>query len=238
MHVVAINTDPEKGRGIINVLLAPLLEGMRASGASVELYYSRDLQIFPCCGNLNCTVRTPGKCMAYDDMRWLREKIGRADVLVLASPLYFNGFTGRAGATPSMRLLLDRLVPGTHVSADVPYEHAVHVTREPTSLGRVVLVSGCGFWEIDGFDPVLTHLKAFCCNTFPELAGCITGPRGARVRGSLQEGASESEIIAIARTSGQEMVRDYTPRVVVACDGRAEESWCRREWNGEILYKY
>jgi multimeric flavodoxin WrbA len=243
MRVVAINTDPEKDWGVINILLAPLLEGMKESGAGVDLYYSRDLLIFPCCGNINCTVATPGKCMAYDDMRWLRGKIGQADVLVLASPLYFNGFTGPAGATPSLKLLLDRLAPGAHLSADMPYGHAIHTTREPTNLGRVVLVSGRGFWEIDGLNPVLTHLKAFCYNTFPELAGCITGPLGAHVRGELQEGASESEIIAIARAAGREMVRDYKPRAVsamaeVACDGRAEKSWSRRDWGGEILYKY
>jgi hypothetical protein len=240
---VAINTDPEKDWGVINILLAPLLEGMKESGAGVELYYSRDLLIFPCCGNLNCTVQTPGQCMAYDDMRWLRSKIGQADVLVLASPLYFNGFTGRAGATPSLKLLLDRLVPGAPVSADMPYEHAIHTTREPVNLRKVLIVSGCGFWEIDGFNPVLTHLKAFCYNTFPELAGCITGPLGAHVRGELREGASESEIIAIARAAGRGLVRDYISgaapaRAEVACDGRAETSWSRRDWNGEILYKY
>jgi multimeric flavodoxin WrbA len=243
MHIVAINTDPEKDWGVNNILLAPLLEGMKESGAGVELYYSRDLLIFPCCGNLNCTIRTPGKCMAYDDMRWLREKIGRADALVLASPLYFNGFTGHAGATPSLKLLLDRLVSGAQAATDMPYEHALHTTREPTNLSRVVLVSGCGFWEIDGFNPVLTHLKAFCYNTFPELAGCITGPLGAHVRGELREGVSESEIIAIARAAGRELVRDYRSRIVparaeVACDGRPEASWSRREWGGEILYKY
>lgn len=243
MHVVAINTDPEKDWSVIGILLAPLLEGMREAGASVELYYSRDLLIFPCCGNLNCTVKTPGKCMPHDDMRWLRGKIGRADVLVLASPLYFNGFTGRAGATGSMRLLQDRLVPGAPASADMSYEHAIHTTREPTNLGRVLLVSGCGFWELDGFNPVLTHLKAFCCNTFPELAGCIDGPRGARVLGVLREGAPESEIIAVARATGREVVRDHRSRAVppgvgVACDGRALSSWSRRDWSGEILYKY
>ena len=38
---------------------------------------ARDLLIFPCCGNMNCTVRTPGQCMAWDDMRWLRPGVDR-----------------------------------------------------------------------------------------------------------------------------------------------------------------
>jgi NAD(P)H-dependent FMN reductase len=241
MHVVAINTDPEKDWGVINILLAPLLEGLREAGASVELYYSRDLLIFPCCGNLNCTVATPGKCMAYDDMRWLREKIGQADVLVLASPQYFNGFTGQAGATGSTKLLLDRLARSRDL-CDKSYEHAIHTTREPVSLGKVVVVSGCGFVEIDEFYPVLTHLKAFCYNTFPELAGCITGDHPVKVR-DIPQNASATELMAIARAAGRELMKNFhrpsaraTPPV--ACDGGKAATGTARVWEAVTLFEY
>jgi multimeric flavodoxin WrbA len=251
VKVLAINTSPEKDYGAIALLLDPFLEGMREAGADVVLYYSRDLLIFPCCGNLNCTVRTPGQCMACDDMRWLRHEIGQADVLVLASPLYFNGFTGPAGATGPMKRLLDRLAPGTHLPGDSPYLHAIHTTREQVNLRKVVIVSGCGFWEIDDFYPVLTHLKALCYNSFPELAGCITGTMGASVRGALPESVSDGEIIATARAAGRELVMDYQrlaslPRAMVACDGTGETATAKpaartsgswREWGGEILFE-
>ncbi len=141
-----------------------------------------------------------------------------------------------------MKLLQDRLSRGSDLCGE-PYEHAIHTTREHVNLRKVVIVSGCGFWEIDDFYPVLTHLKAFCYNTFPELAGCITGPGSTCVRGALQEGASESEIITVARAAGRELVRDYKSRPLsamagAACDGRAGTTWGRREWSGEILYKY
>jgi multimeric flavodoxin WrbA len=240
MHVVAINTDPEKDWGVINTRLAPLLGGMREAGADVELYYSRDLLIFPCCGNLNCTIRTPGKCMAYDDMRWLRGKIGLADVLILASPLYFNGFTGQAGATKSTKLLLDRLAQGRDFCSEEPHEHAIHTTRETVNLRKVVVVSGCGFVEIDEFHPVLTHLKAFCYNTFPELAGCITGPHRVKV-GDIPQNASATELIQTARTAGRELVNDFRDSLAsappaVACDGGKEAM--RREWEPVMLFEY
>jgi hypothetical protein len=241
MHVVAINTDPEKDKGVVNILLAPLLEGMRESGADVELYYSRDLLIFPCCGNLNCTVRTPGKCMACDDMIWLREKIGRADVLVLASPLYFNGFTGQAGATESTKLLQERLSRGGDL-CDEPYEHAIHTTREHVNLRKVVIVSGCGFWEIDDFYPVLTHLKAFCYNTFPELAGCITGRHPVKVR-DIPQNASTADLIIIARAAGRELTKHFRgPKApampAMECDGGKETPGTQREWEPVILFEY
>lgn len=250
MKVVAINTSPEKDKGRVAVLLDPFLEGMREAGADVELYYSRELLIFPCCGNLNCTIRTPGQCMAYDDMRWLRPKIGQADVLVLASPLYFNGATGPDGDTESLKLLRGRLVPGGDLRGDLPYEHAVHTSREQVNLCKVVVVSGCGFWEIDDFYPVLTHLKAFCYNTFPELVGCINEPRGATLRGRLPAGSSGRDIAEAARTAGHEVVQSLpahagTAQPQMACDGKAAApggvpplkaagGW--REWDTVILF--
>jgi multimeric flavodoxin WrbA len=146
--------------------------------------------------------------MARDDMRWLRPKIGQADVLVLASPLYFNGLTGEAGITEPMKRLQEQLAIARHFY-DRPYEHAVHTTSEPVNLRKVVIVSGCGFQEIDDFYPVLTHLKALCYNTFPELAGCISGPVRSRVRGALRESASKVEIVRVAREAGRNLVKDH-----------------------------
>lgn len=208
MKVIAINTSQDKGHSGIARLLDPFLEGMKEAGADVEIYYSRDLVIFPCCGNLNCTIKTPGNCMAYDDMRWLRQKIGQADVLVLASPLYFNGLIGPEGATPSMKSLLSRLVPGESPSADEPYEHAVHTRKEPVNLRKIVFVSGCGFWEIDDFYPVLTHIKALCYNTFPEFAGNIDTIRGVLLSGALDTGVSDRDTLELARASGRQIVQD------------------------------
>lgn len=202
---LAINTSPDKNNGVVARLLDPFLEGMKSAGFQVELYYARDLVIFPCCGNLNCTVRTPGNCMAYDDMRWLRQKIGQADVLILASPLYFNGIVGPEGATVSLKSLLSRLVPVNQAPLEVPYEHAVHTTREAVSLRKVVIASGCGFWEIGDFYPVLTHIKALCYNTFPDFAGNITGESGVLLRGALENGTSDIDIREVSRKAGIEL---------------------------------
>ncbi len=208
MTVLAINTCPQKDHGDVAALLDPFLEGMKEAGAGIELHYARDLTIFPCCGNLNCTIRTPGNCMAYDDMRWLRQNIGQADVLVLASPLYFNGVVGPEGATSSLKSLLARLVPGSQPSNDTPYEHAVHTTKESVSLRKVIFVSGCGFWEIDNFYPVLTHIKSLCHNTFPEFAGNIGDGHGVILNGAIRSGASMEDIAATARSAGRRLITD------------------------------
>lgn len=38
---------------------------------------------------------------------------------------------------------------------------------------KMVLVSNCGFWEMDNFDPLLVHLKALCRNAEAEFVGAL-----------------------------------------------------------------
>jgi len=223
LSVLAINTCPKKEKGDVARLIDPYLEGIKSAGADTELYYARDLTIFPCCGNLNCTIRTPGVCMAYDDMRWLRPKIGRADALILASPLYFDGTIGPDGATPSLKSLLFRLTPGKRPPTEAPCGHGVRTMREAVNLRRVVLVSGCGFWEIEDFYPVLTHIKALCHNTFPDFAGNIVGDHGVLLRGAMEDGMSWNDVREIARKAGIGLAKEGSATAEKGLERRAKD---------------
>ena len=50
MHVMAINGSPRKEKSSPYHILGPLLEGMRAAGATTELVHLGHLQIKPCLG--------------------------------------------------------------------------------------------------------------------------------------------------------------------------------------------
>lgn len=233
MKVLAIDSSPRDG--IMSKLLDPYIEGIRASGAEVEVYHGRDLVVYPCCGNLNCTISTPGKCMAYDDMRWLRPRIGQSDALVLASPLYFDGVVGQD--TPAMRSIKAKLVTDMRPVADHVYEHAVHTVREAVRLRKVVLVSGCGFWEVDGLDPVLTHIKAFCTNSYPGFEGNLPEPRGAILRGVLKEGASGSDIAKVAHEAGRQLVVNGKKKMLPGAMPAVMPT-VKFEWKNQILYQF
>ena len=68
MHVMAINGSPRKEKSSTYHILSPLLEGMRAAGATTELVNLGHLQIRSCLGCFLCWVKTPGKCVQEDDM--------------------------------------------------------------------------------------------------------------------------------------------------------------------------
>lgn len=202
MQVLAINSSPKMERGNTALILNPFLEGMREAGAKVELLYTRKLRINPCRGDLICCLKTPGKCWQKDDMQMLLPKLREADILVLATPVYCYGVTG------PMKNLLDRRFPLGQPFFELRDGHCHHSLREGTKSSKVVLVSNCGFWEMDNFDPLLVHIRAICKNAAMEFAGALLRPQGEALRPLLQMGVPLNDIFEAAKKAGLQLVQD------------------------------
>jgi multimeric flavodoxin WrbA len=212
MKVIAINSSPNMSKGNTALVLDPFLQGMRKAGAEVELFYTKKLNINPCQGDLNCWLKTPGKCFQQDDMRMLLPKIAEADVLVLATPVYVDGVTG------PMKNLLDRILPLWQPSFELRGGHCRHPGREGSKVSKLVLVSNCGFWEMDNFDPLLVHMKAVCRNIGGEFAGALLRPHGPALRRMMERGMPMDDIFKSAREAGRQLVEDrrMSPEILKA----------------------
>jgi hypothetical protein len=70
-------------------------------------------------------------------------KMRDADILVFVTPVYCDGITG------PMKNLLDRTLPQVYPFFELRDGHCRHPLREDTKSSKVVLVSNCGFWEMD-----------------------------------------------------------------------------------------
>ena len=200
MKVLAINSSPNMGKGNTAVILNPFLDGMREAGAEVELFYTKKLKIKPCQGEFNCWVKTPGQCFQRDDMDMLRPKMGEADVWVLATPLYVDGMTG------PMKNLIDRIIPGAQPFVELRDDHIRHPGRGESKPRQMVLVSNCGFWEMDNFDALVVHVKAICKNANMEFAGALLRPHGGALKPMLEIGGLVEDVIEAARDAGRELV--------------------------------
>ena len=95
MKVLGIWGSPRVG-GNTEVLLDALLHGAREGGGEVEKVELRKLKISPCLEIYKCLET--GECPIKDDMRDLYPKLLAADVVVLASPIFFYGVTAQAKA--------------------------------------------------------------------------------------------------------------------------------------------
>lgn len=200
MKVLAINSSPKMDKGNTALILNPFLEGMKEAGAEVELFYTRKLKINPCTGEFNCWLKTPGECYQNDDMKILYPKIAEADVIVFASPLYVDGVTG------PMKNLIDRMLPRIQPFLELRDDHCRHPAREKAKALKFVLVSNCGLWEKDNFDPLIVFMKAFSKNASAEFAGALLRPHGEAMPGMLEMGAPVGDIFEAAKEAGRQLV--------------------------------
>ena len=204
MKVIAINSSPSMEKGNTAVILGPFLEGMKEAGAEVEVFYTKKLDINPCQGEFNCWLKTPGECFQKDDMQWLRPKMEAADVMVLATPLYVDGMTG------PMKNLIDRIIPGAQPFFEMRDGHIRHPGRgeKRSTKGKMVLVSNCGFWELDNFDALVVHVEAICKNANMDFAGALLRPQGPAMKPMLEVGGLVEDVIEAAREAGRQLARE------------------------------
>ncbi len=95
MKVLGILGSPRKG-GNTELLLEETLKGAEAEGAEVERLRLTDYNIIPCKECLACFK--DGNCIILDDMAKIYPKLLEADIIILASPIFFYGVTAWAKA--------------------------------------------------------------------------------------------------------------------------------------------
>lgn len=94
--------SPRKG-GNSDILCDQFAKGAQEMGHSVEKVYLRDLKIGNCTACYGC--RGTARCVQKDDMDALLARIVEADVLVLATPVYFYTMSAQ------MKTMIDRTLP-------------------------------------------------------------------------------------------------------------------------------
>ncbi len=196
MKVVAFNGSPKMEKGDTSLILTPFLDGLKSAGAEVELFYTSNLNINPCRGEYNCWFKTPGRCFQDDDVQVIHPKLREADVWVFATPVYFWGMPG------PLKTLLDRVLPLGEPFISLRDEHSTHALRAEVKARKVVLVSSCGLWERDNFDPLRMHIETVCRMFGFEFAGAILRPHGSTFSFMLQRGAPVNDVVDAARDAG------------------------------------
>jgi multimeric flavodoxin WrbA len=95
MKVLGLFGSPRRG-GNTDLLLEEALKGAQTEGAEVEGLHLTDFNIIPCQECLKCF--NDGQCIILDDMQKIYPKLLDADIIILASPIFFYGVTGWAKA--------------------------------------------------------------------------------------------------------------------------------------------
>ena len=93
MKVLGLFGSPRRG-GNTEILLEEALKGAEKEGAEIQRLYLRDLDITPCTECHGCDET--GSCVILDDMQNIYPKLLEADLIILASPIFFYGVTAWA----------------------------------------------------------------------------------------------------------------------------------------------
>ena len=153
MNILILSGSPRKGGN------TELLAEAFAKGASahhhVEIVSVRDYKVNPCLG---------GNCVQKDDMAAIYEKVNQADMLVIASPVYFYGISAQ------LKAIIDRF--------HNPIRDSFHIQKM-----ALLLVGAASLPEL--FDAILTEYN-LCLKFFDiEDAGKVL-VRGVKDKGDIK----------------------------------------------------
>ena len=183
-RVLIVKTSPRK-RGNSTLLAEQVAAGARAAGAEVDSITVQGMDIQPCTACEACKDTEEGDCILDDDMQALYPKIRQADVIVVATPVYF--FTMSAQA----KLFIDRcyaLIQTARGNLLTGKKFAFVLAYGDTDL----FTSG-GINAIRAFQDMCRYLEA-------EVVGFVYGT--ASEEGEIQ---SQSDLLEEAYRLGQKL---------------------------------
>lgn len=94
MKILMLNGSP-RPNGNTQAMIEAFAEGAKEKGHDVTVVNVGREKISGCIGCEYCHTKGNGVCVQKDDMRALYPMLQEAEMLVLASPVYYFGFSGQ-----------------------------------------------------------------------------------------------------------------------------------------------
>lgn len=130
--VLIISSSPRKG-GNSDTLCDKFMEGALASGHEVEKIFLRDKKINYCTGCGFCNTNDYSACSQKDEAAEIIDKMLNADVIVLATPVYFYTMSAQ------MKTLIDRCCARyTHIIGKEFYYIMTAADGSKSAMDRVI----------------------------------------------------------------------------------------------------
>lgn len=100
MNVLVLNGSP-RPNGNTSAMVAAFVEGATENGHTVEVINVCKKKIAGCIGCEYCHNKEQGVCIQKDDMQEIYPVLDRAEVIILASPVYYHNISGQLQSTMS-----------------------------------------------------------------------------------------------------------------------------------------
>jgi multimeric flavodoxin WrbA len=176
MNILILSGSPRKG-GNTDLLVEAFVKGA-SQKHHAEVVSVHDYKVNPCMGCNACFVNKDNTCVQKDDMAIIYEKMAHADMLVIASPVYFYGISAQ------LKTIIDRL-------------HNPIRDTFPIKKMALLLVGAATLPEL--FDSILAQYQ-LCLNFFQlEDAGRVL-VRGVKDKGDIKNTDALNEAYELAQS--------------------------------------
>ncbi len=176
MKKILILEGSPRPNGNSCILSNEFARGAEEAGCSVDKIQISRKKISGCLG-CNACYRNGGSCVQKDDMEEIRAKMLEADVIVLASPIYFYSMTAQ------MKALVDRTYAFFNQLAGKTFYFVITCAATDASYTETMLASLRGFT---------------CCVPEAKEGGAVLGV-GAMEAGEIRSSAAMQQAYQMGR---------------------------------------
>lgn len=107
MKILILNGSPRPNGNTVAMVEA-FSEGARSNGHEVTIVNVCQKKIAGCLACEYCHTKGDGKCIQQDDMQEIYPVLDEAEMIVLASPIYYHSFTGQLQCAINRIYALDK----------------------------------------------------------------------------------------------------------------------------------
>ena len=107
MNILVLNGSP-RPNGNTAAMVSAFVEGASENGHNITVVPVCQKKIAGCLACEYCHNRGEGKCVQQDDMQEVYPVLEEAEMIVLASPIYYHSFTGQLQCAINRIYALDK----------------------------------------------------------------------------------------------------------------------------------
>ena len=107
MNILVLNGSP-RPNGNTAAMVAAFVEGASENGHNITVVSVCQKKIAGCLACEYCHTKGEGKCVQEDDMQEIYPVLDAAEMIVLASPIYYHSFTGQLQCAVNRIYALDK----------------------------------------------------------------------------------------------------------------------------------
>ena len=107
MNIIVLNGSP-RPNGNTAAMVEAFVEGASGKGHNVTVVPVCQKKIAGCLACEYCHTKGEGKCVQQDDMQEVYPALDAAEMIVLASPIYYHSFTGQLQCAINRIYALDK----------------------------------------------------------------------------------------------------------------------------------